>query len=79
LGNNAALEARWVAAWSALAELNVREGVALCLFPDGQTVDAEACRAWLQDSVYDGWQVDVASGWVLGRPGVIVSRWKSED
>lgn len=76
MSSNADLEALWTGAWSELAELTGVNSADLCLLPSGQLVGTEACRGWLQDSVYDGWQVGVASGWVTGKPGVIASRWR---
>jgi hypothetical protein len=78
LSRSAALEALWTDAWSELAELTADDSALLCFLPDGQLVPAEICRGWLQDSVDEGWRVRVSAGWVLGKPGVIASRWRED-
>jgi hypothetical protein len=72
--SNAEIEMRWVDAWNNLSDIvGERHGV-LCLLPDGSVVDVEACRGWLQDSVYGGFAVQLKSGWVGHKLGVIASR-----
>lgn len=72
--SNADIEMRWVDAWNALYDLVGKRRDAPCLLPDGVVVDVERGKAWLQDSVYEGYQVTVQPGHVLGRPGVILLR-----
>jgi hypothetical protein len=38
-------------------------------------VGVEECKGWLQESVYEGFIVQVEAGWVLGHRGVVASRW----
>jgi hypothetical protein len=75
--SNADLEMRWVDAWNDLYEIVGREEMP-CLLPDGTEVSVEACKGWLQDSVYEGYLVSVARGWVRGRPAVVVTRWRGD-
>ena len=44
------------------------------MLPDGEVVDMEKCKRWLQQSAYSGYVPSVKAGWVLGRPGVIALR-----
>lgn len=77
--SNAELEERWIVAWSDLAEIVGTRWDVPCLLPDGTVVSVEECKGWLQDSAYEKWNVKVKAEWVLGRRGVVVSRWRSED
>jgi len=72
------LEERWVEAWSALAEIVGSRWDVCCLLPDGTVVSVEKCKAWLQDSAYGEWRIDVKEGWVLGKRGIVVSRWRPD-
>lgn len=45
-----------------------------CLLPDGVVVDVEDAQAWIQNSVYEDYLVTVENGFVVGRPGIILSR-----
>ena len=68
------IEMRWIEAWSDLFEIAADSNDVQCLLPDGQIVDIEACKGWLQDAVYNGFLVSVQRGWVLGRQGAVISR-----
>ena len=70
------IEMRWVDAWNEVYEIAGDRWDVQCLLPDGQVVDAEACRGWLQDQVYAGWFVKVEPGWVLGKRGIVASCWQ---
>ncbi|MBP3957618.1 hypothetical protein J8F10_20405 [Gemmata sp. G18] len=76
MATNTGIEMRWVDAWNDLYDLiGDRHGVK-CQLPDFTVVDVEACKGWLQDSVYEGHHVRVETGWVLGKPGVVAARWR---
>ena len=70
------IEMQWVMAWSDVYEIIGDRWDVRCLLPDGQVVDAEACRGWLQEQVYEGWSVKVEPGWVLGKQGIVASHWQ---
>ena len=73
---NSEIENLWIEAWSNLIEIVEDEARTMrCLLPDGNVVDVEQCKGWLQDSVYAGFSVNIECGWVLGRRGVIASRF----
>jgi hypothetical protein len=76
--SNTEIEMRWVDAWNDLLDLVRNRYDAKCQLPDFTVVDVEECKGWLQNSVYEGYRVRVEAGWVLGKPGVIASRWKDE-
>ncbi|AMV28910.1 hypothetical protein VT84_31240 [Gemmata sp. SH-PL17] len=79
MATNTEIEMRWIDAWNDLYDLvGSRHGVK-CQLADSTVVDVEACKGWLRDSVYEGYHVRVETGWVLGRPGVIASRWRDQD
>jgi hypothetical protein len=73
------IEMRWINAWNDLYDLilryhgGVQYGVK-CSLPDGLVVNVEECEGWLQDSAYDRYYIKVEHGWVLGKPGIVVSR-----
>jgi hypothetical protein len=73
--SNSEVEMRWINAWSDLYELVGERSSVACLLADGQVVDIETCKGWLQKSVYQGWEVKVEAGSVSGTVGVIASRW----
>lgn len=76
MASNTEIEMRWIDAWNALYELlGNRRGVS-CLLPDGRIVDIEACEGWLQESVYQGFEVKVEAGFIAGKKGVHASRWR---
>lgn len=78
MASNTEIEMRWVDAWNNLCDLvRDRHGVQ-CQLPDFTVVDVEECKSWIQTSVYEGYHVRVEAGWVLGKAGVIASRWKDE-
>jgi len=56
---NAEIEMRWVEAWSQLYEILKSLNDAHCQLPNGSVVDTEECKAWLQDSVYEGYSINV--------------------
>ena len=78
MARNAELEQRWIDAWSDLAEIVGTRWDVPCALPDGTVVSAEECKGWLQDSAYEEWSIKVEEGWVLGKRGVVVSRWRSD-
>jgi hypothetical protein len=73
---NTEIEERWIDAWNDLYDIVGVERQVNCLLPDGSVVDLETCQGWLQDSAYQGYCLKVEAGWVLGRQGVWVSRFK---
>ncbi len=75
MASNEETEMRWVEAWNDLLDLARKRVGIRCLLPDGVVVDLENAKSWLQNSVYEGYQVKVESGYVLGCPGVILLRW----
>jgi hypothetical protein len=79
MASKADVEMRWVDAWNQLHAIVGSRHDVRCLLPDGSTVDLEACRAWLQESVYDGYRVDVQTGWVGHHAGVVVSRSRTDE
>jgi hypothetical protein len=79
MARNAEIEVRWVNAWSELFELiKGRHGIR-CQLPDFSVVTVQECQAWLQESVYAGYFVQVELGWIQGRPGIIASRNRTTD
>jgi hypothetical protein len=78
------IEMRWIDAWNDLYDLilsdhgGVHYGVQ-CLLPDGRVVNVEECEGWLQDSAYDRYYLKVDRGWVLGKPGIVVSRSRDKQ
>ncbi len=71
---NAEIEMFWIDAWSDLYEIIKERTNVRCLLPDGEIVEIEKCKQWLQDSAYAGYIPAVKAGWVQGRRGVIVSQ-----
>jgi hypothetical protein len=69
-------ETRWVDAWNELYDLIGKRSNVPCCLPDGQVVDVETCKGWLQSSAYEGFALKVEAGWIRGKQGVIVSRWR---
>jgi len=76
--DNAEIEMHWVDAWNDLLDLVGNATDVMCHLPNGRTVDVEECKAWLQDSVYQGFLVRVEAGRVEGRWGLLTFRWKDE-
>lgn len=70
------IESRWIEAWNCLLGLVDGRGHVDCALPDGRVVDVDACKAWLQESVYQGWDVHVEPGWIAGTRGVLARRSK---
>jgi len=68
------IEMLWINAWSDLYEIVQEQHDVRCLLPDGEVVDVEECKGWLQDSAYSGYVPAVTARWVLGKRGVIASR-----
>ena len=62
---NSDIEGLWSNAWSDLYEIIKDRWDARCLLPDGEIVDVEACKDWLQESAYSGYVPAVSPGWVL--------------
>lgn len=71
---NAEIEMLWVDAWNDMYDIVGKREDYPCVLPDYSCVSAEECRGWLQDSVYEGFDVQVSRGWYQGRPAVVVSR-----
>lgn len=71
---NCEIEMRWVDAWNTLHEIVGIQQDTLCMLPDHTVVDIEQCKGWIQKSAYEGFLIQVKSGWVGHRTGVIVSR-----
>jgi hypothetical protein len=77
MATNSEIEQRWVDAWNDLFDIvNDRRDVN-CLLPDGRVVDIDTFKGWLQDSAYQGWQIKVTAGPVLGQQGIVASKWRS--
>ncbi len=70
------IEMRWVNAWNDMYDIVGDRRDVRCLLPNGQVVDTEACRGWLQEQVYEGWSVKAEPSWVLGKQGIVASRWQ---
>jgi hypothetical protein len=70
------MEEEWIEAWNDLFDLVGKRWQVSCLLPDYSIVDIEACKGWLQDSAYCGYFLKVEEGWVEGRRGIVVSRYK---
>jgi hypothetical protein len=75
MAKNTEKEMRWIEAWSDLIEMVGTRWNLECLLPDGRIVNVEDCQGWLQDSAYEGYQLQVAEGWVKGKRGIVVSRF----
>lgn len=67
-------EMQWIRAWSDLYELLGDRTDLPCQLPDGQIVDVETCKAWLQNSAYEGFAVQVEAATVRGKRSVIATR-----
>jgi hypothetical protein len=74
--SNADVEMRWVQAWSELYEIIGEWPDIVCRLPDGQLVDVEVCKGWLQESVYHGWFVKVEEGQHNGTRIIVALRWR---
>jgi hypothetical protein len=75
MSTNLEKEERWIEAWSNLIELVGTSWKIECLLPNGQIVDVENCKGWLQDSAFEGYQLEVSAGWVKGKRGILVRRF----
>lgn len=76
---NAEIEERWVEAWNDLFDVVGERWQVECLLPDGWIVDIETCKGWLQESAYQGCCLRVEEGWVRGKRGIMVSRFKEGE
>lgn len=74
--SNEEVEQRWIEAWNDLYELVGDRYDVKCLLPDSGVVDIEECKGWLQNSAYQGWWIKVEPGRVMGKWGIIASRWQ---
>lgn len=74
MASNAEIEMRWVEAWGDAYEIAGVSRNAPCLLPDGSIITFDQCLGWLQDSVYEGYLVQVAAGWVGHLRGIVVTR-----
>ena len=77
--SNSEMEMRWVDAWNALYDIVGDRSDVPCQLPDWSLIDVEACRGWLQESVYAGYHVRVEEGWVGHRRGSVMHRWLGTD
>ncbi len=73
--SNLEMEMCWIDAWSDLLELVGTRQKVKCLLPDGRIVSVADCQGWLQESAYEGYQLQVAAGWVGGKRGIIVNKY----
>jgi hypothetical protein len=80
MASNTEIEMRWVDAWNDLFDIVGDEDRSRinCLLPDGAVVDFEGCQGWLQASAYEGYCLKVEAGWVNGKLGVVVSRFRDQ-
>ncbi len=78
MSSNADLEQRWIDAWNDLYDLASSQTNVRCLLPDGSQVTMEECKGWLQDSAYEGYHLNVETGWVGYKRGILVHRWKTD-
>lgn len=76
MATNAETEMAWVNAWEELVRIVADRPDMPCQLPDWSVVDVETCKGWLQQAVYEGYQVSVQAGYVGHRQGVIVTRWR---
>ena len=77
--NNTELEERWIDAWNDLYDIVGERWQVSCLLPDSSVVNIETCQGWLQKSAYEGYCLIVEAGWVLGKQGIIVIRYKESS
>jgi hypothetical protein len=76
---NIKLEERWIEAWNDLFDLVGERWQVSCLLPDGSVVDTETCKGWLQESAYQDYYLKVEEGWVRGKLGIVVFRYKEGE
>lgn len=76
---NTEIEERWIDAWNDLFDIVGERWQVNCLLPDGSVVDIDICQGWLQDSAYEDYCLKVEEGWVEGKHGVVVSRFKASS
>ncbi len=74
MASNADIEMRWVDAWNDVDDIIRDRCDVPCMLPDWSIVGLEECLGWLQDSVYQGYEVRVEAVWVGHRRGVIARR-----
>jgi hypothetical protein len=74
---NSEKEMRWVDAWNDLYDIIGDRSNVLCQLPDGEIVDVETCKGWLQSSAYEGFELKVEAGFVRGKKAVLASRWRA--
>lgn len=77
--NNTEIEERWVEAWNNLFDIVGERWQVNCLLPDGAIVDIETCKGWLQESAYQGYCLRVEEGWIKGKYGIVVLRFKEGE
>lgn len=76
--SKADIEMRWVNAWNELHEIVGTGPDVPYQLPDYSVVGLEECKGWLQDSVYQGFEVQLKLGWIGHKKGVVVSRSRPE-
>lgn len=79
MSNNTEIEERWVEAWNNLFDIVGERWQVNCLLPDGAIVDIETCKGWLQESAYQGYCLRVEEGWIKGKYGIVVLRFKEGE
>ena len=72
--SNSEIEMRWVEAWNDLYALAAAPSAFQCQLPNGEVVDLDTCKGWLQDAIYKGFLLEIHLGRVMGRPGAIVCK-----
>jgi hypothetical protein len=77
MASHTELEMRWIAAWNDLYDIVGQRTDIGCVLPDGQIVDVEACKGWLQESAYEGWHIAIERGTAAGRRVVLARRWRA--
>jgi len=69
----------WANAWNDLFDLTKGRWNVRCMLPDYSVISVDDCQGWLQDSAYSGFRVAVRAGFVLGRPGILATRWPAGE
>ena len=77
--SNTELEERWIDALNDLYDIIGERWQVSCLLPDGSVVNVETCQGWLQESAYEGYCLKVEAGWVLGKQGILVARYRESS
>jgi hypothetical protein len=80
MSENTGIEQCWIDAWNDLFDIvgDADQSQINCLLPDGSIVDFGTCQGWLQESAYEGYCLKVEAGWVSGKRGIVVSRFRDQ-